>query len=62
MEETLDSTLEILDWIMEIGAGTLMVVGTAFEEEVVALEDEELAFEVEELALDDDEEDLRTVA
>lgn len=46
---------------MDTGAGTLMVVGTAFEEEVVAFEDEELAFEVEELAFDD-EDDLRTVA
>ena len=46
---------------MEIGAGILMVVGTAFEEEVTAFKDEELAFEEEELAFDD-EDDLRTVA
>lgn len=46
---------------MEIGAGTLMVVGTAFEEEVTAFEDEELAFEEEELDFDD-EDDLRAVA
>jgi hypothetical protein len=56
LEETLDSTLEILDWTLEAFAGIWMVVGTAFEEEELAFDDDE------ELGFNDDEEDLWAVA
>jgi hypothetical protein len=61
LDETLDSTLEILDWTLEIFAGMMVVAGTAFEEEEVVFEEEELGFEGEVLAFDN-EEDLRTLA
>jgi hypothetical protein len=56
LEETLDSTLEILDWTLEAFAGICIVVGTAFEEEETAFDDDE------ELGFDEDEEDLWAVA
>jgi hypothetical protein len=56
LEETLDSTLEILDWTLEAFAGIWIVVGTAFEEEETAFDDDE------ETTFDDDKEDLWAVA
>jgi hypothetical protein len=52
LDETLDSTLEILDWMLETFAGILEVAGRAFEDEEVFLA--ELVDEV----LTDEEEDL----
>jgi hypothetical protein len=57
LEETLDSTLEILDWTLEAFAGIWIVVGTAFEEEELAFDDD-----VEKLGFNDDDEDLWAVA
>jgi hypothetical protein len=57
LEETLDSTLEILDWTLEGFAGIWIVVGTAFEEEELAFDDD-----VEKLGFNDDDEDLWAVA
>jgi hypothetical protein len=57
LEESLDSTLEILDWTLEAFAGIWIVVGTAFEEEELAFDDD-----VEKLGFNDDDEDLWAVA
>jgi hypothetical protein len=60
LDETLDSTLEILDWMLETFAGILEVAGRAFEDEEVFLAelvDEEvfLAELVDEVLTDEDD-------